>query len=483
MNSLRFRLLAAFFMVITVVVVVIGLALLVLLRDSALLDRPALVRLSQATRTLQRQAPLAEGVDDAQLQAYATRAAEAFEVRAVVVDGADQVLFDSAADAAPLAVALNTARNDPAYGLRIGRGRDAENTPWLYTVRRVAADRFLLLAAPQPRLAVLRLFVEDLLWPLVQAGAIAAVIALLLASLIARSVAHPLQQMARVAQAVARGEPAQPAAVAGPDEVRALGQAVNQMAEQVQASQQAQRDFLANVSHDLKTPLTSIQGFAQAIQEGAAESPEAVRRSAGIIYEEADRMRRLVADLLDLARLDAGLRQLNRAPVDLRTLLASLAEKFGPPAQTAGVALAVELPAHLPSLKGDADRLAQVFSNLLDNALKHTPAGGRVTLAALSLPEGGVQVSVADTGAGIPTADLPRVFERFYQVEKSRARRGGAGLGLAITKEIVEAHHGRLSVESVVGLGTRFVVRLPAALPDESTIIRRRPSGGGATPA
>lgn len=190
-------------------------------------------------------------------------------------------------------------------------------------------------------------------------------------------------------------------------------------------------------------------------------------------------MRRLVEELLELTRLDAGLRALRREPVDLALLLNRVAEKFQPRAREKSVTLTVEFGPPLPIIKGDADRLAQVFTNLVDNALKHTPAEGRVRISAGQTPEG-VQVAVADTGAGIPAEDLGRVFERFYQVDKSRARPGGVGLGLAITKEIVQAHRGAIQVESIQGLGTRFTVTLPAAWPEDSTVAGRpRPAARG----
>jgi signal transduction histidine kinase len=239
----------------------------------------------------------------------------------------------------------------------------------------------------------------------------------------------------------------------------------------VQAAQQAQRDFVANVSHELKTPLTSIQGFAQAMLDGAAASPEALRQSAHVIFDEAGRMRRLVEELLDLARLDAA-GALRREPIDLALILAAVADRFGPRALEQQVALRTDI-ALLPAMVGDGDRLAQVFTNLVDNALKHTAPGGSVTLTAASAP-GGVEAAVRDSGSGIPSEDLTRIFERFYQVDKSRARSGGAGLGLAITKGIVEAHGGQISVHSAVGAGTAFRVFLPAARADDSTVARRR---------
>lgn len=172
-------------------------------------------------------------------------------------------------------------------------------------------------------------------------------------------------------------------------------------------------------------------------------------------------MRRMVDELLILARFDAGQMVLARDPVEIGPLLRGCVETLAPQAQAAQVVLELDAPERL-CVTGDADRLAQVFANLVDNGVAHTPAGGRVTVAAHSVDGGSsVQVTVTDTGGGIPADALPRIFERFYQVDKARRRTRGAGLGLAITKEIVEAHGGTINAESVVGLGTRFAVRLP----------------------
>jgi signal transduction histidine kinase len=351
----------------------------------------------------------------------------------------------------------------------VGLVRDARGQQWLYVARAFGPDRILVVAGPPKRFAAAVFFGEYLLLPLAEAAAVAAVLAMILAVIIARSIANPLHNMAAAAQGIARGGLNTPAIpVAGPDEVRSLGEALNHMTGQLQSTQQAQRDFLANVSHELRTPLTSIQGFAQAMLDGAAATPEAIQRSAGIIYGEADRMRRLVDGLLDLARLDSGLRALNLAPLDLHSLLASAAEKFSLRAGTAGITLTTDLPPSLAPITGDADRLGQVVANLLDNALKHTPAGGRVTLSAAASPAS-VEISVSDTGPGIPAEDLARIFERFYQVDKSRARSSGLGLGLAISREIVEAHGGRLRAESVTGLGSRFTVQLPLPASADAT--------------
>ncbi|MBP7690297.1 MAG: HAMP domain-containing protein [Anaerolineales bacterium] len=475
MRALSVRLFLAFSAVITLALLSVGLALLLLLRNSPLIDRTTVTRLNEAARGVAQQP--APGPGAAALTDYLTRIAAGYDLRVVILDAGGQPVLDSQPQASPLRFNLRAAQASAQIAnARQGRARDEAGTLWTFVARPFGANRFLALALPQPPYPLLDFFLRDLLGPLAQAGLLAAAAALVLAVLISRSIARPLQQMAAVAQGIAAGDYARGAPVSGPDEVRQLGQALNQMGAKIQATQQAQQDFLGNISHELKTPLTSIQGFAQAIQDGAAASPEAVQRSARIIFEEADRMRRLVEDLLELTRLDAGLRALNRQAVDVGLLLAAVTEKFQPRAQAKQITLAAELAPQLPIIKGDPDRLAQVFTNLVDNALKHTPAGGRVLVNA-SVTADGLQAAVADTGAGIPAEDLGRVFERFYQVDKSRARPGGVGLGLAITKEIVQAHRGSIRAESVVGLGTRFTVTLPAAWPEDSTVAGRRRAG------
>jgi two-component system OmpR family sensor kinase len=280
----------------------------------------------------------------------------------------------------------------------------------------------------------------------------------------AYSIARPLERISRAAEEVAAGNYQQSLDITSPAEVARLAISFNSMAAQIMVTLQSQQDLVANVSHELKTPLTSIQGFSQALLDGTAGDEKARRRAATIIHEEAGRMRQLVDELLDLARLEAGQVTLARAPVDLQALLQGCVDRFGPLSQEIGVALEVEVASGLPSVLGDVERLGQVFGNLVDNALKHArgTGDGRVVLRAERI-EDLLICSVTDNGPGIPPEDLTRIFERFYQVDKSRARRGpGVGLGLAIAQGIVQAHGGRIRAESVEGLGTRFTVELPA---------------------
>jgi signal transduction histidine kinase len=261
--------------------------------------------------------------------------------------------------------------------------------------------------------------------------------------------------------------------------VMELTRAFNEMNTRVLTSQTFQRDFVANVSHELKTPLTSIQGFAQALLDGTASTPEDQKQSAQVIYDESARMHRMVLDLLHLASLDDGTFELLRNQVDLPALIKSIAEKFAPQGRSVNVDIRVETTS-LPFFRGDGDRLAQVFSNLVDNALKFTPAGGSVTLRT-SWNNSGILVEVTDTGAGISPEALARIFDRFYQADPSRpgGRTHGSGLGLAIVKEIIEAHGGKISVRSEPGKGSTFSVSLPLTTPEATVVDSNRHAGTG----
>jgi len=291
-----------------------------------------------------------------------------------------------------------------------------------------------------------------------------------LALLIARSIAKPLQHMTAATEEIACGNYDQTLDITSPDEVGRLAASFNAMVHEVKASRQAQRAFVANVSHELKTPLTSIQGFSQAILDGTADDEVSRHRAVEIISSEANCMSRLVDELLDLARIESGQIKVLREPMDLAAVLEACVEKFALQAREGNVELVLGI-AIVPLVTGDKDRLAQVFTNLLTNPLKHTPPAGKVTIKAQEVkkktrkkaaPGSTVEIPVTDTGTGIAAEDLKHVFERFYQVDKSRAGKDrGTGIGLTIARQITEAHKGIISVESVKELGTKFTVALP----------------------
>ncbi len=227
--------------------------------------------------------------------------------------------------------------------------------------------------------------------------------------------------------------------------------------------EQVRRDFVANVSHELRTPLSSIRGFAETLREGAVDDKENRLDFLKTIEEQAIGLQKLVDDLLDLSAIESGHRLPKLAPLDLAPLLRDTLRRFAPLAGERGIALGASLPDVLPPALGDADQTRQVLANLVDNAVKYTEKGGSVDVSA-RVSGGGLTVEVKDTGVGIPEKDLPRVFERFYRVEKARTREaGGTGLGLAIVKHLVEAQGGRVSVESRQPGGSTFSFFLPAA--------------------
>jgi signal transduction histidine kinase len=342
-------------------------------------------------------------------------------------------------------------------------------------VRPLGTDRGLAAAELQPPAGIAAIFADEVLPLFFQAGLVALVFSFVLAWLIARWVSMPVQDLVRGTRKVAEGEFDYPITRAGPDELRDLQDSFSEMGRRVQSSLKSQRDLVANVSHELRTPLTSIAGYAQAILDGAAATPEAVRQAAGVIHQETQRMRRLVEGLLDLARLEAGLAAMVRARLDLGTLLVAAGDRFAPRARAAGVKLQIASPEAL-SVLGDADRLSQVLDNLLENALRHTKSGSEVHAEATA--QGGWAIlRVQDSGPGIPAEALARVFERFFRADRMGE---GAGLGLAICKEIVEAHRGTIGAENALAGGAIFTVRLPIAGGGDQTTTQRRLLGGAA---
>ena len=302
---------------------------------------------------------------------------------------------------------------------------------------------------------------RDILPRIAFGGSIALVISVAIAFVLSRSISGPLGQITRASEEMARGNYNQQIDVRGRDEVARLATAFNAMALEVNRSQATLRQFLADASHELRTPLTSIQGFSQAMAEGAIDDPADMSDSARIINEEAQRMRALVDDLLYLSQIEAGQVTLQPEPLKLDNMLQECVERFQRRAQEKDLHINADVPA-LPQVHGDVRRLERVFTNLLDNAVRHTPRQGSITVGA-QVNNGNVRVGVHNTGSFIPPEHLPHVCERFYQVNKSTTDEGHTGLGLAISSEIVHAHGGTISAQSSRQDGTEFAVTLPLA--------------------
>jgi two-component system, OmpR family, phosphate regulon sensor histidine kinase PhoR len=229
--------------------------------------------------------------------------------------------------------------------------------------------------------------------------------------------------------------------------------------------EQVRTEFVANVSHELRTPLTAIQGYLETLLGGALDEPEHARRFLEIVFRHTERLGRLLNDLTDLSNIELGRVALHLEPTRLEEVVDSTLAIIRAKAESGGVTVAAVLPPGLPAVYADRDRVAQILINLVDNAVKYTPAAGRVEVSAAIPVAGTVEVAVADTGIGIPRADLPRITERFYRVDKARSRElGGTGLGLAIVKHLVLAHGGELDIESDMGRGTVVRFTLPASV-------------------
>jgi two-component system, OmpR family, sensor kinase len=310
-----------------------------------------------------------------------------------------------------------------------------------------------------PRAGSLALL-AGLMVPLLTGGLAALLVSLVLALVFARSFSRPLTQIAAAAQKISKGDYSQKVPVEGPGEMQELARNFNHMTDEVKRSQLQLRHFVADVSHELKSPLTSIQGFSQALADGTANDETTKAKAIGIINSESKRMRRQVDELLDLSRMQSGQFRMSREPTDLSGVLLRCCEIFSMQAAEKGVSLTRRLPAGV-ALVGDADRLEQLFCNLIDNAVKNTQSGGEVEVGAES-QAGTVTIRVSDNGPGIPQEQLPYVFERFYQVTGVRT---GVGLGLAIAREIARAHGGTIEARSEPGEGAEFIVTLPATEP------------------
>ena len=295
----------------------------------------------------------------------------------------------------------------------------------------------------------------------------AALVAILLAAgagtLLSRRIARPVEAVARAAEAVAAGNlDQQVPAGSSIRELDSLGQTFNAMTTSLRQSEQARNAFIADVTHELRTPLTVIKGTIETLEDGALDDTEGRGPLLSSMQRETDRLIRLVNELLVLARADVGALKLDLQPLDLAELARSRCETLAPLARARGVDLRVEA-GEQPEVQGDADRLAQVLGNLLDNAIRHAPEGSAVTVS-IREERGEVRCAVSDRGQGISAEHLPLIFERFYRADTSRNRHtGGTGLGLAIVRALVLAHDGRVTAESVEGEGTTIIFWLPAA--------------------
>ncbi len=300
-------------------------------------------------------------------------------------------------------------------------------------------------------------FSEALTWAALAAGVAALVVSLFLSG----RVVTPVRAMMSASQRIAAGHYEERVQDRGTDELGQLAQSFNQMAAKLQQVESMRRQLIGDVAHELRTPLTAIKGSMEGLMDGVLPASAETYHQ---IHQEADRLNRLVDDLQELSRVEAGAYEMDLHPVDISSLVKTVVKRLGGQFEEKDVKLTVDLPPDLPLIQADDDRMIQVLTNLISNALRYTPEGGEVTLHA-SKSGNQIQVTVKDTGVGIPPEHLAHIFTRFYRVDKSRSRQaGGSGIGLTIAKYLVEAHGGRIWVESGgQDQGSVFTFTLPLA--------------------
>ena len=288
--------------------------------------------------------------------------------------------------------------------------------------------------------------------------------------LLAASITHSLNLLQQAAQRIAAGDFSTRLRLTEPDELAEVAEAFNMMADELEQSfsrqkalEQSRRDLVAAVSHDLRTPLTSVRAMIEALADGVVSDPTTVQRYYHTIRLQIENLSGLINDLFELAQLDTAQLQLRLEPVNLNDLVSDVIESVQAEARAKEVTLQGVFGEDVPMIRVELAKIQRVLYNLVQNAIRHTPKDGFISLETRQVARG-VQVDVTDTGEGIAPEDLPHIFEQFYRGEKSRSREtGGAGLGLAIAQRIIEAHHGRIWVESQVGQGSRFSFFLPTS--------------------
>jgi len=304
-------------------------------------------------------------------------------------------------------------------------------------------------------------FINDFQRSLGIAAFVAVAIAVALGFVMSRLITSPMQQLAFSARKIAAGDLSQRVKHKSDDEVGEVSNAFNSMAEQLENKEKSRKQLLADVAHELRNPLSIVQGNLEAWLDGViTPTPEQI----GSVYDETVLLNRLITDLKELSLAEAGQLKLHLEKADPGELIGAEITGFQARCQEKQISLVSEVANNLPEVNVDRDRIRQVLHNLLENALRYTPANGSIRVSAQKATDQQTTISVSDTGTGIDQADLPYVFDHFYKADKSRQRAyGGAGIGLALVKKYVELHNGRVWVESEVGKGSTFYFTLPAA--------------------
>ena len=396
---------------------------------------------------------------DPTLMRLVASAAENINGRVVLTDARQRVVYSSD-DIVSTDNTLSSPEFSQPYAIRADQWTEEQR---LFVATPLVATSGQIFGYVQLSIPMRRIYLQIAqLWSgLLLAGGVMLLVTALISLGMAHFILRPIQALTRSAGAIASGDLTQQVTPAGPEEIRHLAEAFNRMATQVGDMLARQRDFVAHAAHELRTPLTALSLRLEMIQAHGKDNASLTARYLKQMGDEFEHLRRLIDHLLALADLDAH-EMPTLTALDLAPLLYRLADDMGPLIQAAGHTLQVDVPPHLPPVFVNADQMQAVVRNVLDNAIKYTPANGTIILSATATPRE-VHISVADTGSGIPPEFLERIFDRFYRIDKARSRKlGGSGLGLSLVKDIVEAYGGRIEVHSQVGQGSRFTLHLPS---------------------
>ncbi|MBN2018884.1 MAG: HAMP domain-containing protein [Sedimentisphaerales bacterium] len=410
-------------------------------------------------------------VEPGDIQPVVKDVSDKLKLRITVMNNQGKVLGDSERD--PTTMENHGDRVEFKNAIEKGVGMSARlshtlNYSMKYVAVRVAeGDEIVGVVRIAVPLSEVQIELNKLYRAAISGAAAAIFIAVILAYLMARSISSPIRRMKKIAERIAKGDFSEKTLIKGDDELADLAGALNSMSDELQIKIERLRqldrvrsDFVANVSHELKTPLTSILGFVETLEDGAINDRDNAQRFLAIIKKHARRLGSIIDDLLRLSELESGVK-MEIGRVNLKELLDEVVMGFGHALSAKRQSITVESEAGDFSVIGDKDKLEQVFVNLIDNAIKYTKEGGKIKVQ-LADSQDFVVITVEDNGIGIPKEDIERVFERFYRVDKAHSREiGGTGLGLSIAKHMVLAHKGEICIDSELGKGTKVLITIP----------------------
>ena len=470
-RSIVWKFLGAYILLILIAIVVLGFFVDLKFRDhyeknlSETLRNEAVMAGDILKDALDRQ-------DREAIQDRTNDLAKILGIRVTVIDKTGSVLGDSETD--PASMENHIGREEVASALSDGVGESSRfsktlrfNMKYVAVAVRKNGNTTGIIRFSMPLVEVER-ELSIINRVIFLGGFLVVLITLMIGYFISKKISGPIRNMERTTRSIAKGDLSRRVDIRSNDELGGLARSFNLMADELQSKidnlnkmDKIRTDFVANVSHELKTPLTSIKGFIETLEDGAIDDKENAKKFLNIIGRHAERLSTIINDLLSLAEIEGGRTAIELTMVDIRHLLDEVVWGFGHALSEKKQKLNVEYKGTDFKVKGNKDKIEQVLVNLIDNAIKYTPQEGNLRISLFEQKEN-VMISIEDTGIGIPEEHLDRIFERFYRVDKARSRElGGTGLGLSIVKHIIMLHNGHIDIDSKVGKGTKITIVLP----------------------